>query len=158
MFDAGPSINKYNIETGSVDRLFYDTETVTINSTKAGANSKFETKAKMPLSGAGKLEFSMSIPSTFSANGEYAYGNAPTKIYLGNGDSRALEFTVIPNVVKGYTESATLSVNGKNLCSYPTGREAQKWTKIECSIDNLQHKAYVTCPKAENSYISSRQK
>ena len=39
MFDgadnARPAIYKYNLETGNVDRIFYDTETITINSTKA---------------------------------------------------------------------------------------------------------------------------
>ena len=127
-----------------------------------GADSKLETKAAKPLTGSGKLEFVMSIPSTFSANGEYAHGNAPARIYIRNDTGKALEFTITPNTAKGYTESAVLSVNGVELCSYPTGREAQKWTKIECTTDNAQKKAYITATKydrtvysAEVSYITA---
>ena len=120
-----------------------------------GADSKFETKASSALSGTGKLKFNFFIPSTFSDNGSYAYGNAPTTLYLGDGTNNALEFTITPYTQKGYVTAAKLTVNGTDVCSFASGEDAQTWTSVDCSIDHANKRANIAVTKADGKIYTA---
>jgi rhamnogalacturonan endolyase len=95
----------------------------------------------------GEVDFDFAIPSTYSNDGYKVRGNATSNIYIGDGSKSALTFTITPVLTDSYVSSATLSLNGTDICTYSSGTEAQTWTHVKCLIDQTSQKAYVTVTK-----------
>lgn len=95
----------------------------------------------------GTVTFDFSVPTTYSTDGYKLRGNATSNIYIGDGSAKAITFTVTPTVTDSYVTSATLAVNGEQICTYSSGAEAQSWTHVDCSIDKIRNSAVVTVTK-----------
>lgn len=95
----------------------------------------------------GKVEFDFSVPTTYSTDGYKVRGNAVSNIYIGDGSTSALTFTVTPTLTDSYVTSATLAVNGEQICTYSSGADAQSWTHVDCAISKPNNTAVITVTK-----------